>query len=172
MASCTGYEQNLNINTYIYYELIDCYLKIDSSEIKSDIAISQDLSAYKYFEPLYLSDGQRVPPPGPRNFINETRFDNINLKQSDIDFIIDQIKRSQKLTGQFNSKIDSLSDKDGDTNKFYYFYLPLFTADSSFVYLQYGYFDNGYEKGQAVFLKTDLSKSQCQIIDKYLLWMN
>lgn len=164
LLSCQKTNQkDKSVNSKLILSLIEQYILTDSLNYHGFII--SELQPYEYYELQFTDDSLRYPPPSGFNWMNETAV----IEQIDLDsYFNDSVTRTHVKNQIVSSKelVDNLSlsslgdDKLGlkfrNEESWYTFYLPIFNADSSAVYMQYDHFDNGYGEGNAaIFIKKD-----------------
>ncbi|WP_057939772.1 hypothetical protein [Algoriphagus resistens] len=145
-------------------ELIGKFIVRDS--LNQSGTINNNLLAYEYYEQENIEDGYAVPPPyytsskNEFDFINSVELNTFFHDSASIAHIKHQLLNSKKIAKKYKlSTLDivKLGVKNRDPNSWYSFFLPIFNADSSAVYLQYDFYANGlggYGEGNgAIFLK-------------------
>jgi len=176
-VSCiAGQKQTKNSEEALVLNLIEQYYK--HGPLQPQTFVSPTLLPFKYYDYEQTGDGIIVPPTEQNigNFNEQSFFriirNNEHFKvESESNWIKEQI-----LNSNATSKIISLKNLNNHianktkSNRWYSFYIPIFNTDSSAVYLQYDYFDGGYEEGRAALMVT--SNGEWKLIETYHIWMN
>jgi len=119
--------------------------------------ILNKLSPFEYYKLQKTSDGNEIPPSSAsyalKNEISllkiidsEKYFDSIKNKSN----LKTQIIQSEKIYSDFTLNLNYLREKNyafKDTLTSYIIYPPLFNNDSTAAYIQYDFFDYGWEEG-------------------------
>ncbi|UII26924.1 hypothetical protein LVD15_00360 [Fulvivirga maritima] len=165
-----------SVNQNLIIALIEKCILADSLNYHG--FIDSELQHYEYYELEFTDKGISYPPPQGSQWLNETTiveqleepqyFDDSVTRQ----YLKSQIINSKKIVNKVNLSSlgdDKLGVKFQNDESWYIFYLPIFNADSSAVYVQYDYFDSGYEEGKAaIFLKNNKQWEYTKFI---LRWM-
>ncbi len=160
MAGCTNIEQSKTTNTALI-DLIADFINSDDFIYDDSTYIIPEFSSYEYYEPEFIN-GLEAPPPGQLSYLNE-----INIARSitakdyfesdqEIEFLKEQILNSNEISAslslnQIEDKID-LRLINESSSIWINFYVPLYNLDSTVAYLQYNYYDHGYEEGAGIIL--------------------
>lgn len=119
--------------------------------------IFNKLSPYQYYKLQHTSDGKEIPPPSTsyalkneidllKTIDSEKYFDSIKNKNN----LKAQLIQSEKIYSDFSLNLNYLKEKNyafKDTLTSYIIYPPLFNNDSTAAYIQYDFFDYGWEEG-------------------------
>jgi hypothetical protein len=164
-------------NENLYIEVIKNYI-IEDSLYRTE-NISTRLLPYFYFPSQYSEDGLELPSPPisyDGEYIDESKLIERMGKQTyfsekDKDHLKYQLIMSKNIS---KSNKDVKISKDNTVKKedletiWYSFYVPLFNIDSSAVYVQNDFYDNGYGDGSgALLIKKD---GQWKLVDWFSRW--
>lgn len=168
ILSCSSSKQiSENEDSKLIVELIENLIAHDS--LYNARTINEYLLPYEYYEHEFIEDGYQVPPPATRNpNASKNEFDIANLLElgqffsdsASIAHVKHQLLNSGEIAKNYKlTRLDlvKLEMNNRNQNSYYSFYLPIFNADSSAVYMQYDFYTNGigsvgYGNG-AVFIK-------------------
>lgn len=150
--SCSQSKSMLNSDdSKLYIELTEKFIVHDS--LYETRTINKYLLPYEYYEKEYSENGYQVPPPYSIGYKNEFDFvDSKELSQffsdsSSIAHVKYQLLNSKETAKNLKinrSDLIKLGLDNKDQNSWYSFYLPVFNADSTAVYMQYDFYTNGF----------------------------
>lgn len=164
-------------NENLYIEVIQNYI-IEDSLYRTE-NISPRLLPYFYYPSQYSEDGLEIPSP-PVSYFGEY-IDEIQLierignqtyfSEKDKDHLKYQLIMSKNISNSNKdvkiSKVNNAKKEEIETI-WYSFYVPLFNIDSSAVYVQNDFYDNGYGDGSgALLIKKD---GQWKLVDWFSRW--
>lgn len=160
IASCTNVEQSKTTNT-TSVDLIAHFINSDDFYYDDSTYIIPEFSSHEYYEPEIIN-GLEAPPPGQLSYLNENKIarsiaskDYFESDQ-EIEFLKEQILNSNEISASLN--LNQIEDKidlrfiNESSSIWINFYVPLYNLDSTVAYLQYNYYDYGYEEGAGIIL--------------------
>lgn len=168
ILSCSSSKQiSENEDSKLIVELIEKLIAHDS--LYGTATINEYLLPYEYYEQEFTEDGYQVPPPPtPNPNASKNEFDIANSFEltkffSDsvsITHVKHQLLNSGKIAKKYKlTRLDLVKSEINNESQhsLYSFYLPIFNADSSAVYMEYDFYTNGFGSvgygNGAVFLK-------------------
>ncbi|WP_339759162.1 hypothetical protein [Algoriphagus aquimarinus] len=150
--SCSQIKQiSKSEESKLILELLEKYIVHDS--LYETRTINKYLLPYEYYEQEYSEDGDLAPPPygyGSKNefdIINSIELNPFFSDSASIVHVKHQLLNSEKIAKKHKlSTLDivNLAMNNEDQDSWYSFYLPIFNADSSAVYMQYDFYPNGF----------------------------
>ena len=168
IISCSLSKQILsNEDSTLVVELLEKIIENDS--LYETRTINKFLLPYEYYEQEFTEDGDLAPPPASRNpnasknefdIANSIKLNPFFSDPASLAHVKHQLLNSEKIAKKYKLSthdLVSLGKNNEDKDSWYSFYLPIFNADSSAVYMQYDFYPNsnggfGWGNG-AVFLK-------------------
>ena len=164
-------------NEILYIDVIQNYIIEDSLYLTANIL--PRLLPYFYFPSQYTEDGLEIPPPPVSyygEYIDENKLierigNQTYFSEKDKDHLKYQLIMSKKISNSNKdvkiSKVNSGKKEELETI-WYSFYVPLFNIDSTAVYVQNDFYDDGYGDGSgALLVKKD---GQWKLVDWFSRW--